>query len=286
MIALGLDDSAKRDAVAACCRGRGITRIVALGPKEFSFDLDGAEWIDWPDIIEYRFYYRLLQEIDRSTLLVVNECLRTQNRHDLTYNCIRNFLNQTPHQLVFQRLPLIDTFADFMILFDFDTRSRWKRQPWAPDLRREVDVTVEARPLTLRRIAVQTDAKTRAAYQREKRRLIGGIGLKDPHTIPRNLHLFAGKAKARAVDPERRYVGRNKRFKLPNLETYEEARGPGERTVFEFCHRFIDFSDFLAHTGTTELDALVSDLKVDGWYFERFTAWAKRIDDAYSALHG
>ena len=260
--------------------------MFALGPKEFAFALDGAEWIDWPEIIQYRFYYRLLQEIDKSALIIVNECLRTQNRHDLTYNCIRNFLNQTTHQIVFQRLPLLDTFDDFMVLFDFDTRSRWKREMWRPEFRREIELTVAPQPLSIHRISVTTDTATRDAYQREKRRLIDGIGLRDPHTIPRNLHLFAGKAKARAVDPARRYVGRNNRLKLPNLETYDEARGQIDRTVFEFCHRFIDFSDFIARTETTELNALVSDLRVDEWYFARFAAWTRRIDDAYATLHG
>ena len=71
------------------------------------------------EIIQYKFYYRLLQEIGKDTLLVVNECLRMQNRYDLTYNCLRLFLQQTPHALVFQYLPIIDTIADFMVLFDF-----------------------------------------------------------------------------------------------------------------------------------------------------------------------
>ena len=60
------------------------------------------EFIEWADIIEYRYYYRLLQEIGSKTLVVVNECLRTQARHDLTYNCMRLFLNQTDHRLIFQ----------------------------------------------------------------------------------------------------------------------------------------------------------------------------------------
>lgn len=286
MIALGLDEDEKRATAESYRRGRGISRVFALGPKEFAFELPGAEWIDWPDIIQYRFYYRLLQEIDKSTLVVVNECLRTQNRHDLTYNCIRNFLNQTGHQLVFQRLPLIDTFDDFMVLFDFDTGSRRKREAWRPELSGEIELTAVELAPTIRRLDITTDAKIRAAYAREKRKLIDSIGLKDPHTIPRNLHLFAGKAKLAVVEPKRSYVGRNARFKLPNLETYEEARGPAERTVFEFCHRFIDFADFLARTNTLELDALVSDLKVDAWYFERFTQWTERIRGAYAALSG
>lgn len=288
MIGIGLSVDEKRESIARYCTERGIRRVFGLSPLAFQFPCDapGFEWIEWADIIRYRYYYRLIQEIDRDTLVVVNECLRTQNRYELTYNCIRNFLNQTPHQLVFQRLPLIDTFDDFMILFDFDTRSRWKREKWRPEFLGEVEL--EVRPLAprLRRIDVPTDSKTRESYAREKRKLIDNIGLKDPHTIPRNLHLFAGKAKLSVVAEASRYVGRNNRFKLPNLETYDDAVGQAERTVFEFCHRFIDFSDFLARTDTLELDVLVSDLKVDVWYFERFTAWAKRLEGAYATLLG
>jgi hypothetical protein len=31
---------------------------------------------------------------------------------------------------------------------------------------------------------------------------------------------------------------------------------------------------------------LVTELKVDGWYFERFEAWAGRVRDAYATLRG
>lgn len=288
MIALGFDDAQKDATVRRYCAEHGIRNAFILSPARFRFDCSFAphEHIEWAEIIQYRFYYRLLQEIDGSTLVVVNECLRTQNRYDLTYNCIRHFLNQTRHQLVFQRLPLIDTFDDFMILFDFDTRSRWKREAWRPEFRKEVELTIQPRTPSLRRINVATDAKTRDAYAREKRKLIANIGLRDPHTIPRNLHLFAGRQKLARVESERRYVGRNNRFRMPNLETYDAVKGAGERTVFEFCHRFIDFSDFLGATDATEVSALVSDLKVDEWYFDRFTKWTERIRDAYSALHG
>src|SRR5690606_4156168 len=204
----------------------------------------------------------------------------------LTYNCIRNFLNQTTHQLVFQRLPIIDTIEDFMVLFDFDTRSRWKRAPFSPDLLSEVQLHVAPLPINFWRLDVPTDDRTKEAYQREKQKLIDGIGLKDPHTIPRNLHLFAGKAKLKHVDTGLAYVGRNNRFRLSNLKTYDEAYGGEGWTIFEFCHRFIDFSDFLAQTDSREINALVSDLKVDEWYFERFRAWGRRLDDAYAALHG
>lgn len=289
MICIGLDDCAKRGRLRSAVAD-GVDRVFVFGPERFKLevgDLDvPVEFIEWANIIEYRYYYRILQETDARTLVVLNECLRTQNRHDLTYNCLRNFLQQTKRQLVFQRLPLIDTFDDFMILVDLDTRSRWKREKWATHMRKGIELEAVTRPLALGRVDIETDEATRARYAKEKRALIDGIGLKDPHTIPRNLHLLSGKAKLAQLDHARRYVGRNDRFKLENFDTYETASGLGERTVFEFCHRFIDWSDFLCATSTETIAALVSDLKVDGWYFDRFASWGRRLDDAYAALHG
>lgn len=232
----------------------------------------------------YRTYYRLLQEIDRRTLVVVNECLRTQNRHDLTYNCIRLYLQQAGHRLVFQWLPLIDTPEDFGVLFDFATRSQWKREPWERLPLREAEIRVREVPLKLRRIDVATDVKTRATYAREKRSLIDGIGLRDPHTIPRQLHLVGGRARLAHVEAGRAYVGRNDRFKA-GVEPYKaDAYQRTPYTIFEWPHNFIDFADVVALSGQSSLDALTTDLKVDGWYFDRYQQWTERVRDAYSVL--
>ena len=72
-------------------------------------------------------------------------------------------------------------------------------------------------------VAVETNAKLRMAYAQNKRKLIDRIGLKDPHTIPRNLYLMSGKAKLSHVMGERNYIGRNNRFKL------QPANVPGAR---------------------------------------------------------
>lgn len=288
MILLGLDDEEKRARVARYVEANGIRRIVVLSPDKFTFALPlEHEVVRYPDIIEYRFYYRLLQEIDAHTLVVVNECLRTQNRHELTYNCIRLFLNQTPHVLVMQFLPLIDTFADFLTLFDWDTRSRWKRDPWRAELLRECSLEVVPFPLELVAVPVATDDKTRAAYVREKEKLFAGIGLGDPHVIPRQLYLLGGRAKLPHVDPASRYVGRNNRFKLPNLTTYREPSYPATPyCVFELCHSFLDFSDFLALSRQARVEVLIADLRVDAWYLARYAAWAERLRAAYAALRG
>lgn len=290
VIHLGLDDAAKEAVLTAYVQRHGIEKVVVISPARFrpSFTVS-AEHIEWAEVILYRFYYRLLQEIGSTTLVVLNECLRTQNRNDLTYNCIRNYLNQTPHVLVFQYLPLIDTIEDFMILFDFVTRSRWKRERFSPALTREATIEVADVSPTFRAIPVAIDEKGRAAYAKEKASLLAEVRAdpeKDPHLIPRNLLLVSGRAKVVAVPPGARLVGRNNRFKLPSFETYREANGEGARVVFELPHNFVDMADFLAVARQREVDVLVADTKTEAWYMQRFNEWAGRVRNAAATLHG
>jgi hypothetical protein len=287
MIYLGLKNTGKASVITEYCRNHGITKTVLLSPEKFVFHLPvkPAESVDWPEIIMYRTFYRLLREIDPDTLVIVNECLRTRNRHDLTYNCIRHYLNQAGHVLVFQWLPMIDSLEDFMILFDFATGSRWKRERFDGDLLSETSLKTIRRDPVIHPVEMETDAATKAKYIREKKKLIDNIGIRDPHTIPRNLHLLGGKAKLCRLWPEQWYVGRNNRFKLGNMQTYKESVYPhGRYTVFEWPHNFIDFADFLYLSGQEEVWALVSDLRVDQWYLKRYRQWARRIHDCYASL--
>jgi hypothetical protein len=296
MIYLGLNNQAKDMHINAYCAAHDIEKVFILSPEKFKFTSSFAntEYIEWADIIMYKFYYRLLQEIGQRSLVVVNECLRTQNRYDLTYNCIRHFLNQTNHQLIFQYLPLIDEQEDFMVLFDFDTRSRWKREKYRADLLAESSIEISPVHLTFNRVEIETPDKLRKDYQKEKQRLIENIGLKDPHTIPRNLYLLSGKAKLQYIEMNKGglfgnhdsyYIGRNNRFKLSNIQTYKEHSYPHvPYTVFEFCHNFIDFSDFAALSQQLEFNVLCADLKVDQWYFQRYQQWTERLMDAYASI--
>ena len=293
MILLGYDDADARAAVARYCETHPIRRVVVLTSERFrpAWTLPVPhEVVAWPDLIRYVFFYRLLQEIDGDTLVVVYECLRTQDRHDLTYNCVRHYLSKTQHRLIFQRLPIIDSVDDVMTLVDFDTDSRWKREPPRADILRAIDWSVKEIVVSFNAVRVETTPRERDAYAKQKRALIDGIGLGDPHTIPRNLLLLGGRAKARWADAhgvDRAYLGRNGRLGIATLDTYDAAthsRVP--YTVLEFCHRFIDFSDVVTATGQATYQSLVTDLKVDRWYFDRFVAWAGRVSDAYSAIRG
>lgn len=294
MILIGHDDASAREEVVRYCETHHIRRVVVIAPERFlpMWELPVAhEVVAWDDVIRYVFFYRLLQEIDGDTLVVVYECLRTQDRHDLTFNCIRHYLNRTRHRLIFQRLPIIDAIDDVMTLVDFDTDSRCKREPPRAEILRSVEWDVRECTIRFDAIDVETTAKERDAYAKQKRTLIDGIGLGDPHTIPRNLALVGGRAKARWAarrgEEGRRYVGRNGRLGLASIDTYETlSRDRAPYTVMEFCHRFIDFSDVVTSTGQTSFPVLVSDLKVDRWYFDRFVSWSERVRDAYAAIRG
>lgn len=284
MILLGLTVAHKQSCIEAYCRQHGIDHVVMLSPARFDFSVGAARFrsVDWPEIQMYRTFYPLLQEIDGRTLVVVNECLREQNRHSLTFNCIRHFLSQTQHVLVFQWLPCIDTMSDFMTMFDFATGSKWKREKYDVDMLAEVTVHVFERTPVFRRIDVATDAKTKSAYEAQRTKLFADQDMKDPHVIPRTLHLVGGKTKA-AAGVGRALVARNARVK-PAALFGDETPEPGPYTVLEFPHRFIDFADFMHATGQTEFDVLVADLRVDDWYFNRFQEWAGRISNGYADL--
>lgn len=288
MIRIGFKDERKQAEIAAYCATHGIRKIFVLSPRKFMFplivDSIPVEWIEWEDIIRYTFFYRLLQEIGPDSLVVVNECLRTQNRNDLTYNCMRHFLAQAGHQIICNYLPLIDAIDDFMILFDFDTKSRWKREKFSARLLAECDIASHLPEFSLHKITVCIDEKTEALYKKTKRDMIDNIGLRDPHTIPRTLHLVAGKCKRAASGPGTNYIGRNNRFGMDRMSVYRDEAFPRDCTVFEFCHNFIDFSGFLALSGQSRTLALVSGLKVDQWYFERYQAWLERIAHANAAI--
>ncbi len=305
MIHIGLDDDMKRDVVDTYKSKHGIDRVHVLSPARFAPSFaaehmtdpttqsDGRTpglFVDWPNLIEYRYYYRLLDQIRPDTLVIVNECLRTTKRHDLTYNCIRAYLARTPHAIVFQYLPILETIEDFMILFDFATHSRWRRESFGPSVPlHESQIHVHHTPIELRAVHVPVTDKTRKTYARDKAKLLAEVRAdpdKDPHLIPRNLLLVSGKDKLAHVHPGQAYVGRNNRFKLGNVATYKDVAGRDPRIVFEPPHGHLDFADFLAVTRQSRIDVLVADTKADHWYFDRFAQWAKKVNDAAAALHG
>ena len=174
MIHLGATTANKHIIIQDYCTTHNIEKVIVLTPPKFDIgevglvgSVKSCETVKYDEIIMYKFFYRLLQEIDDKHLIVVNECMRTQNRNDLTYNCIRHYLNQTPHQIIFQYLPIIESIEDFMILFDFDTNSNWKREKFSTELLKECTVFTEGVTPILNPIQVQSSPMTQAKYESE-----------------------------------------------------------------------------------------------------------------------
>jgi hypothetical protein len=278
MIRIGLNEQEKQQVVECYIRENNITQVKVFYPEKFPVDIDG-EHIEYKDIIEYKFFYRLLEEIDPNTLLVFNECLRTQKRSDLTYNCAHHYCNQTSHKIVFEYFPFIEDKADFMILLDFLNKGKYKGKGFSWEFLQEEDVQVKPISFTLH--TIDMIAPNLMGYERKKRQLFANLGNSDPDTIPRQLHIWAGNDKKQMIDPAQRYVARNARFKMPNVVTYKDVE-PGEYILLDFPHRRIDMNDFLKVTGMTHLRFVNSTLKVDQWYINEFRAWAERLGEFHA----
>ena len=297
MIYIGVPDKDKQPLVESYMHKHGLKKVVLIYGQEAPYYLPNADRLPYAKAINYVPFYRLLQEIDSKTVLVIDECLRTQNRYDLTYNCIRHYINRTPHVIVFQLLPQIDTSEDFMILFDFVTGSQWKRREFDPELFVDVPMEIYPLPLSLEALSVPTSKKTQAHYTAKRDKLFAELGARDPHIIPRNLYLLGGEDKKRYIQAHSTplfgtpgtYVARSKRLgTLTYADVSRSARAttqpPRDYTLVELPHRFIDLSDYLYRSYQFENRVLVADLKVDHWYYRYYTEWIKRIQKTYSLI--
>jgi hypothetical protein len=285
MIYLGEHREAKPAIVRRYCEQHSITEVKVISPQRFEILLDpGWETIDWPEVIMYRTFYRLLREIGPNTLVVVNECLRTQNRSDLTLNCIRHFLSQTTHSIVFQWLPVIQSPDDFMILVDFATKSRFKGVGFANCEMPTGLIAGTNRAPAFSWVTAEVGDKTRKKYATTRDKLFKDLGAGDPHTIPRQLHLLAGQERLGAAG-DGQAIARNNRFGSGQIQTYREVADKEPRTVIDFPHNFIDFADWLCVSESDSVRAVVTELKVDQWYRQRYMDWVSVVNDVFAAIH-
>lgn len=250
-------------------------------PTEYVLPGYNVEYIEWSDIIMYKFFYRLLEEIHGDTLIVVDELMRTQNRSDLTYNCAHHYLNQTPHKIIFEYFPIIEQKEDFMILLNFENKDKYKGKGFQYEFLKEEDIKMISRNVELEVIDVETTAKEIELYEKKKENLFANLGNKDPDIIPRNLQLLAGDFKKKAIEPDKIYVARNKRFKLDNVISYDEVVS-GEYIVIDMHYRRLNLNDFLKKTQVNKLRYLTTTLPIDKFYISEFNNWSKNLEDIYA----
>ncbi len=284
MICIGLDNTEKQSIIKQYLREHDIAKMIVFYPEIFPLTIETnieMRYVEYKDIIMYKVFYPLLEIIDERTLLIFNECMRTQNRSELTYNCAHHYCNQTPHKIVFEYFPFIEQPQDFMILLDFINKGKYKGKSFSYDFIHDENVKIKPAYYTVQTIEVPITDKDRANYEKEKEKLFDNLGMKDPDTIPRQLHIWAGNLKKKYIEAQNMYVARNKRFNLPNVITYKDATR-GDYIVIDFPHNRIDFNDFLKKTGMKHIIFLNTGLKVDLYYLNELKAWTERLGEFYA----
>lgn len=285
MIRIGLSEQQKQKEVAKYVQTHGIKKIFCFYFKKFPLKLKvdrEIEHIERADIEMYKFFYRLLEEIDGDSLIIINECMRTQNRGELTYNCAHHYLNQSPHRIIFEHFPIIESRDDFMILLDMENKGKYKGKGFNYGFLAKEDILMRPHRVKLDMVNVGIGEKDHARYEAKKEQLFASLGNADPDNIPRALQLIAGNMKRPAIEPEKKYVARNKRFNLANVLTYKDITGPGDYSNIDTPHRRLEFNDFLKVTGTKRLKYLCTPLSIDTVITTEFIKWKARLDAIYA----
>lgn len=281
-INIGFDIPAKEQVVRRYVAEHGIEHVIifypGLGWK--TLEIDDAEYITFAETIRYRTYYPLLQRIDNSYLLVMDECMRVKKRRGLNYNCINYYGNQTSHRLVFEWLPIIDEYDDFMILLDFIDKARWRFKHFDFSCLDEVPVTFMARRYSIFRVNCPIPANGKEQYEAKKRELFENLGDGDPDTIPGELEQFVGKFKG-ITDPEITHITHKRKLKGNSVRLLEKSLQPiqGEVIFVDLPFRQKQFNDFLVKTNVSRFGFLHTGLPVDNYFYNRYEGWCNNVNE-------
>lgn len=285
MIRIGLNSREKQKEIDNYLQTANIKKIFCFYfqkfPLKIKTDIE-VEYIEYADIEMYKYFYRLLEEINETSLIVINECMRTQNRSELIYNCAHHYLNQTPHRIIFEFFPIIEDKNDFMILLDFENKGKHKGKSFDYAFLQTEDIKIKPFKMKFEPINVEIEEKYIKLYENKKNQLFDNLGEKDPDTIPRNLQLFAGDLKKKAIDPNNLYVARNKRFKLENVKTYDDIETQGNYIVIDMHYRRLNFNDFLKTTQMSKIKYLSTILSIDNVIITEFSKWKARLESIYA----
>jgi hypothetical protein len=287
LIRIGLNEAQKQSEIKEYVKTHDVKSVIVFSPEKFEMALPDLgdvpiRQIEYKEVIMYRTFYPLLEEIGENHLLIVNEFMRTNNRSDLTYNCLRHYLDQCGHQIVFEYFPFINDPSDFMILLDFDTKSKRKGFGFDKEFLKGEDILCQNQHLNLNIDMANLPAGAAKEYEKKKNGLFESIGNRDPDIIPRELHVFTGKWKKDEIRPELHYVARNSRYKLPNVTTYPHVVAGHNYILLDWQHRRLQMNDFLRVTKQTELTYVSTGLSIDDVYINAFNEWLGRLEEFYA----
>lgn len=284
MIYLGYSEEEKKQVIESLRANEQFDRIYMLTTERFRFDVEGVEVVTYNDLIQYAYYYRIIENTTSRSLIILNEVLRDRNRNNLTYNCIRTFLNNTANVLVFNFLPIIDGKEDFCSLFDFASHSKYKYSSFEELPLGEVSITKTIVDLNIEFNEVPLSLFDTESYDLYKQKLFSDFSLKDPDVIPRDLQIYASKFKKKAIRKEHNYICRNARIKGSNIFTYKKKVPKGEYVVFDIPFSMVDFADFLHESRCFNLEVLTSSLKVEQFFKQKLIDFKNNVEYVYSKI--
>lgn len=284
MIRIGLNEKQKQEEIRKYVLEHDIKNVIVFSPKKMLMDLPELDvpirQIDYDEIIMYRTFYPLLEEIDNSYLLVANELMRDRNRSCLTYNCYAKYTNQTEHRIVFNYLPIIESRKDIMILVDFSNSQAQKGFGIADINLEEYDIQCIRKDYRIDVISVLLPDGATEEYEEEKERLFDDLGSKDPDTVPRQLHAWTGKFKKPFLEDGEMYIARNKRIK--GVEVFKNAMPGNNYILIDMPFRRLDFNDFLQASQQDKIRYLSTGFGVDSVYIKAFEDWVKEVKSIYA----
>jgi hypothetical protein len=285
MIYLGYDNIEKKRIINNLIIENNFDRIYFISHEKFILDIDNIEIVTYKDIIEYAYYYRIIENTTQKTLIIINELLRDRNRNNLTYNCIRTFLNNTNNVIVFNYFPIIDNREDFCSLFDFATQSNFKYSSFEHLNFSESKIFCKKINIEFNFIYSVLPLFAHENYESLKSDVFKKFTKKDPDIIPRELQILTSKNKEHNIIKNKKYMCRNKRIKQDNIYSYKENLPEGEYTIFDVPFNNIDLIDFLFVSQQEKIDVITSDLKIDIFFKNRLLNFKKQLDYVYSKIY-
>lgn len=156
--------------------------------------INPIEKISFKESIMYKYYYKWLSELNKNSVLVLNNILKKQQRNCLEYNCIRYYCKQAGEVLVFNDFPIIENAEDFMILYDMIQKEPfWKEKYENIDIFLNVYFNVE---ISVKKTDIELTEKEVKKYEDLKEKTISEVK-KDPDIIPRRLLKFSEKCNSK-----------------------------------------------------------------------------------------
>lgn len=286
MIRIGLNEKQKQEEIKKYVKENNIKNVIVFSPKNMFMKLPKMDipirQIDYDEIIMYRTFYPLLEEIGKNHLLIANELMRDKNRNCLTYNCYAKYTNQTEHRIAFNYFPIISERRDIMILIDFINSQQHKGFGINNVDISKYDIKCIRKDIELSIVDIPLPESALDEYNEEKERLFDKLGNKSPDTIPRNLHIWTGKFKKPFLNDSEVYIARNKRFKQKNIFVYKEAVPGLKYIIIDIPFRRLEFNDFLRTTGQEDLQYLSTGFGVDKVYIKDLKDWIKEVGNIYA----